>query len=557
MAVTLAVFQNGDDALLVWNVGAAIPGCRGFAVRRELTRAGKKHATWLDNYVGFAGKPHKRGEKRRSTVWPFQQFAWTDHEVSAGDSVRYRVVPVVRAADGKLKRLTGEQSAWSVVAPAGGSPFRAFFNRGYVMSQFMAQYLAQSGKTLEQFKDTIRDKDDRTIRHFLSGDLRVQMLRLLDGARTRGEHVYAALFELTDHELIDGLKALGPRAHVVLANGSISPKNGETAAQARKRDGNAEARATLVAAGADVETGRRFTSPGALAHNKFLVVTDPQGAPRAAWTGSTNWAPTGLCTQLNNGLLIEDAAIADQYLRQWHRLRAAGNAFPASLKTANSSPRTSGDATVWFTRTNGRADLKALTAEVDRARQSILCLMFMPGGKGLLPAIQRREREPGLFVRGVISELPDPKDESVVEVTILGDGKPFSRQLNIIEPAGFENAIAYWAAEVTRSQFLGRVGHAIIHSKVVVIDPLSDDPTVITGSHNFSESASARNDENFMIIRGDRALAQAYMVNIIGAYRHYRARTKRSKPYLGLKDDDKWMAGALAARKRDRQLWGF
>lgn len=29
----------------------------------------------------------------------------------------------------------------------------------------------------------------------------------------------------------------------------------------------------------------------------------------ATWTGSTNWTPTGLCTQLNNGLLIDEAHI--------------------------------------------------------------------------------------------------------------------------------------------------------------------------------------------------------------------------------------------------------
>ena len=64
-----------------------------------------------------------------------------------------------------------------------------------------------------------------------------------------------------------------------------------------------------------------FLSPGALGHNKFLVRTDKDGKPVAAWTGSTNWTPTGLCTQVNNGLLIEDPAVAQVYLDQWHRLR--------------------------------------------------------------------------------------------------------------------------------------------------------------------------------------------------------------------------------------------
>ncbi len=101
------------------------------------------------------------------------------------------------------------------------------------------------------------------------------------------------------------------------------------------------------------------------------------------------------------------------------------------------------------------------------------------------------------------------------------------------------------------------MGYAIVHSKVLVVDPLSPQATVVTGSHNFSESASNQNDENFMIIRGDRALAEAYLVNIVGAWRHYRARVRRGPPWPGLKDSDEWMSRSLAARRRDAGLWGF
>src|SRR5262249_56784810 len=62
---------------------------------------------------------------------------------------------------------------------------------------------------------------------------------------------------------------------------------------------------------------------------------------------------------------------------------------------------------------------------------------------------------------------------------------------------------------------------AIVHSKVIVIDPFSPDCTVIAGSHNFSDSASQRNDENLVIIRGNQKLAQAYALHINGVYDHY------------------------------------
>jgi phosphatidylserine/phosphatidylglycerophosphate/cardiolipin synthase-like enzyme len=42
-----------------------------------------------------------------------------------------------------------------------------------------------------------------------------------------------------------------------------------------------------------------------------------------------------------------------------------------------------------------------------------------------------------------------------------------------------------WIAEVTRKTFLSQID-TIVHSKVLVIDPLSQSPVVVTGSHNFS-----------------------------------------------------------------------
>jgi len=58
---------------------------------------------------------------------------------------------------------------------------------------------------------------------------------------------------------------------------------------------------------------------------------------------------------------------------------------------------------------------------------------------------------------------------------------------------------------------------------MIVIDPFTN-PTVITGSHSFSASASIKNDENLLIVQGNRALAERYAVNIMATYQHYRWR---------------------------------
>ena len=48
-----------------------------------------------------------------------------------------------------------------------------------------------------------------------------------------------------------------------------------------------------------------------------------------------------------------------------------------------------------------------------------------------------------------------------------------------------------------------------VHHKFMVIDPDGSDPTVITGSANWSNAGFTKNDENLLIIR-DGVVAQRY-----------------------------------------------
>jgi phosphatidylserine/phosphatidylglycerophosphate/cardiolipin synthase-like enzyme len=71
-------------------------------------------------------------------------------------------------------------------------------------------------------------------------------------------------------------------------------------------------------------------------------------------------------------------------------------------------------------------------------------------------------------------------------------------------------------------------GHAIIHDKIIVIDPLDKGGwAVITGSHNLGYKASYDNDENLLIITGNQPLALCYAVHVIDVYQHYLMRAKQ------------------------------
>ncbi len=181
-----------------------------------------------------------------------------------GDIVSYRVIPMV-GVPGDLKPVESRASTWSAIRVLSAPPnsrFIPFFNRGLVMSQFMARYLERKKQTPAQFKASITKNNEEFIRTFLYGYLGPALFNELSSTAADGGEIFAALYELQDHRLIQLLCALGPRAHVVLGNGSIQHETGVPSAELRKRHQNREARKALIAAGVDVSAKHRFTSPG-------------------------------------------------------------------------------------------------------------------------------------------------------------------------------------------------------------------------------------------------------------------------------------------------------
>ena len=65
-------------------------------------------------------------------------------------------------------------------------------------------------------------------------------------------------------------------------------------------------------------------------------------------------------------------------------------------------------------------------------------------------------------------------------------------------------------------------GHVFfLHSKILLIDPLSDDPLVCTGSANFSSNSLTSNDENMLLIRGEKRVADIYLTELDRIFKHF------------------------------------
>jgi PLD-like domain len=426
-----------------------------------------------------------------------------------GDTLQHRVVPMIGPDKNSLRPDTATASDWTdaielthEVEPK----IEVYFNRGIVAAQWVARRLNSNdlkiqAKKLSKVIDTPLDP----FREYLAGPLGVRLFELLESAAKERRDIYAALYELDDNGLEPALAKLGERAHVVLANGSVKKKGA---------DQNKRARANLKA---KIDLHNRMVSPRALGHNKFLVICEKQGTPRWVWTGSQNWTKTGLCTQANNSVLIDDSKLAMEYREQWDFLKNAGNETPQTLKTDNSTARDEKPGgtpdRLWFTPTIGQVDLEQSRKIILGAKQAILFLMFNPGPNGtLLNSIIEKARQgtagKRLYIHGAINQDPSTTKNPV---ELFDQQNSQKADFETVLPAAIDDVTTFWVKELRKLP----KAFAMVHSKVVLIDPFSDHPVLLTGSHNLGPKASGTNDENLLIIRDAPGLSAAYATNIM------------------------------------------
>jgi phosphatidylserine/phosphatidylglycerophosphate/cardiolipin synthase-like enzyme len=550
MTIIVKAYANADDVLIAWQPDQWPADWVGFQIERRNDT--NQQVTLLVNRIPpKAGQGPVQPTGISSAQSPIRRCIWTDHSVAATDSVSYRVTAMTGAADGPFATDATSASAWTapmVASGDAGGGLAAYFNRGTLMSQIVSRFVNGdvSDASLRNFLTQLATPGFPA-RLYLSGDALHEILQFLRDADRRGSAIHAAIYEMNDQELIDALKPFGSRGHILLGNG-----DGTKATVAPE----------LVAAGLDVRhrdlSHHGRSSPSV--HNKFVVESDAAGKNASrVLTGSTNWTTTGLCTQLNNVLIIEDAVIASRYLDQWGKLVAAGDDMPASLKATNSTPTNENNISVYFAATNNEAEFKPVLDLIAGAKEGALFLMFMPGQSPLLEALLGRSQQNDIYVRGVVSTMMPSKNGDIVAVggQVVKSGAPAqSFHDNVHLPAGVsaKDRPSWEETEFNVQEIHAAHMMAIVHSKVIVVDPFSDQCAVITGSHNFSVSASEKNDENLVIIRGNTKLAQAYALHINGVYDHYSWRA-----FLGSGGDadqiykplDGWKPGGSRAQELD------
>ena len=529
--------------ILAWDVlpakKAKLKGLLGFAIERtELGANGTPlESYWMRSIKRFRDKDKglPPGTPVPTADHPIQSFQWGDYTARAGHHYTYRIVPTY----GTPKLLTldhdsavtidvrTEPEAGFSAAAAAAAHIRhdVYFNRGVIGSQAYAR----------EFDNIPPDPDDPTSPKmvWLSRGLYEALQQMIGQAKSERFALRAALYEFHYQPVVNAFaKAIEAGADVKIVFD----------AESDYKVPNLEAisRAGLDAAHAIIP---RTVTEG-IRHNKFVVLLEKNGAgdhePVAVWTGSTNISAGGIFGHSNVGHIVWNKKVAKAYLDYWERL--ARNLTPTKLREPNrtatptpTGPPPKNSVVPLFSARDDKEGNETLQWYADRLADAkeIACLTVAFNLDEVFQKVISREND---VLRYIV------KDDD------LGDGEIIGRDRDVLFAAGGylgENSLVNFLGE--RDNPLNRNDY--IHTKFMLVDPLSKDPLVVTGSANFSRPSQRINDENMLAIRGDTRVADIYFGEFMRIFDHHYARyLVRKLTALGKSDPD---AGYLKTRADD------
>ena len=512
-------------------------GFRGFAFMRLDHATGE--AVWLRGIKTFEKTaPHPAlGVTFSTREQPVQSFQWADYAVKPGRSYTYTIAALY-GDPAQLEARIQTTIAISTESEV-GSTHSAFFNRGSVATQEYAR----------RFQNRPPSVAGPSAYAWLSRGLLEALLAFIGRAK-KGWAIHGAVYEFQWPGALDALKKAaqrGAEVHILFDDIAGGP---------RSRN-----RAAIAAAGIDALCKGRAN--GRLMHHKFFVLSRVEAttgvlSPAAVWTGSTNLTENGIFGHANAGHIVADAAIAAGYLEAWRRLDAdpkvdaAYRAINTAATPAPPKPWKALTTPVFSPRgtTASRYDALDWYAAIAGGAKRALMMTFAFGMDERFKNVYRSDD--AILRMALLDREGNPATLAQDRL----DLKAIRARPNVVVAVGNDiatNAFDRWLAELSR--IVQRVNVPWVHTKFMLVDPLGRIPTVVSGSANFSKASTEANDENMLVVRGDRRVSDIYFGEYLRLYNHYafRESVKRYMERTGqptptdwtpqyLIDDDRWMA---------------
>ena len=448
---------------------------------------------------------------------PVQDFAWGDFTAKPNHSYVYRVVPVY----GKPKALTyGKPVELPVkTEKEDGSTHSVYFNRGVIGSQ------AYSREFHSTPPNKLTGEEQKRAYTWLSRGLVEAMMAFIGQADATRFALRAAVYEFSYEPAVAAFATARKKCKdVKIVYDGRRPSG--TSKKAKQANARVDAVEELLKE-YDLEDSAipRTENSSYIAHNKFIVLLD-NGKPVAVWTGSTNFTESGIFGQSNVGHAVYDKEIAKTYLDYWERLSKDPQSKDIKADNEETSPdiktrRPESGTTPIF---SPRSDLFMLDWYAGCMKGTVQVLNFT-AAFGINKVFLNVLKVPKPILRYIFLEKWGVNaDAGGVAQKALGADR--FNQVAVGSFLGEDVLEDYlkerWAVELSNSL---SVNVRYTHTKYLLIDPLGDDPIVISGSANFSDASTTSNDENMLVIRGDTRVADIYFGEFMRLWQHYRFRS--------------------------------
>ena len=476
-------------------------GLRGFAVHR--TDHTENESYWMSGTKVFKSlEPHPaQGVQYSSQVHPFQTFQWSDYSAKPNHKYTYRIVALYGVPGNLEQRHTVEVTV--TTEQIEGVEHTIHFNRGSPATQEYAR----------RFQNRPPSKVGKAAYEWLSRGLIEGIKNFIQRAADESFGLKGAFYEFQWPDVLNELGLAKKRK--VDVDVVFDDIDNATGPHGDNEDAIAAAKIKSI------------TTPranGTLMHNKFLVLLKDD-TPQAVLFGSTNLTENGLFGHANCTHVVENPDIAAKYLTYYEKLATdTETTRPSTYKdwTIEQTPApttnfTDGMAPVF----SPRANLDALDwyGELAGSAKDALFMTFAFGMNDTFRKVYGKNDEVLRF--GLMEKEWNGRNKEAQIAAI----RKLQARPNVVIAIGNRielNNFDQWLKEIDRVTQHENVHW--VHLKFMLVDPLSENPIVVTGSANFSEASTKTNDENMLVIKDNTRVADIYLGEYMRLYSHYAFR---------------------------------
>lgn len=487
-------------------------GLLGFAIERSEDGGATEMLCGMLHFPQLEVEP---GTLIPTNEAPIQKFRWSDYRVHHDRDYTYRVHPVYGGwkAPEMAEPIEVSVKAGSLT----GCDHRVSFNRAAAASQAFSRKFPKLDARMEG-PNKAAVKLSQEALDWLSRGVREQIIEVIEAAKDSTFALDIAIYEYELDDIVKAIDAAHKRGVDVRVVYHAKPGDEQTSV-------NEENLKKLP------KKRKRARITNAIFHDKFIVLSEMvngERKPKAVLCGSTNFTENGVYRQANVVHVVHIPDVAAAYLAHFEFL-FEGNDPAATRKHDTDENPMPDDATglfVGFSPRSGKTDLTFFIEQIEAAKRDVLFSTAFDLTKDIYAALLGKAHDE--ILRFGIQNRRS---------TITGTHA--DRTANFQASAMLNKGLEGWLKESTA----GQKGNILIHTKVVVVDFTTNAPLVISGSHNLSNNASANNDENYLVIRGNTDVADCYGIEVMRIYDHYRFRfvtnEKNRKPPV-LTEDDSW-----------------